>query len=62
MADIVATVLWNYAHEAFEAFLEYKKNHTFSFIRKESDGKRRNFEIKKDSVGALTTVEVGEYT
>ncbi len=47
MADIVATILWNYEPQSLRAFLDIENNPSFSFIRKEGDKKKRDFAIER---------------
>ena len=47
MADVVATVLFNYDPMSLHAFMDMDRYPTFHFIRKESDCKLRNFVIER---------------
>ena len=47
MADIVATILWNYSKTAFDKFLAANIRPNFSFTRREINGKDKNFVIQR---------------
>ncbi|KAL9638625.1 MAG: hypothetical protein Q9164_001432 [Protoblastenia rupestris] len=47
MADIVATILWNHSKTAFDKFLAVNIRPNFSFIRREKNGKDKNFVIQR---------------
>ena len=57
MADIVATVLWHHSFETLEAFLDVRQKAKFRFIRKESDSKKRNFVIERNSRSSVFVSE-----
>ena len=58
MADVVATVLFQYDPKSLDAFIDKDDFPTFHFIRKESDRKARNFVIerRKESYGGVVNV------
>ena len=58
MADVVATLLYNYHPRSLEAFIDKDNYPTFRFIRKESDRKARNFVIERhrESYGVVVKV------
>lgn len=58
MADVVATVLFNYDPMSLYAFMDMDQFPTFHFIRKESDRKLRNFVIerRRESYGVVVKV------
>ena len=58
MADVVATVLFEYDPMSLEAFVDKDNYPTFHFIRKESDRKARNFVIerRRESYGGVVKV------
>ena len=47
MADVVATVLFNYDPLSLYAFMDMDQYPTFNFIRKERDCSVRNFVIER---------------
>ena len=58
MADVVATVLFEYDPRSLDAFIDKDNYPTFQFIRKENDRKARNFVIerRKESYGSVVKV------
>ncbi len=58
MADVVATVLFNYDPLSIPAFMDMDQYPTFRFIRKESDRKVRSFAIerRRESYGVVVKV------
>lgn len=58
MADVVATVLFNYDPLSLYAFMDMDQYPTFHFIRKESDRKAKNFVIerRRESYGVVVKV------
>ena len=58
MADIVATVLFEYDPRSLDALIDKDNYPTFHFIRKESDHKARNFVIERhrESYGGVVKV------
>ena len=58
MADVVATVLFEYDPMSLDAFIDKDNYPTFHFIRKESDRKARNFVIerRRESYGVVVKV------
>lgn len=58
MADVVATVLFEYDPRSLDAFIDKDNYPTFHFIRKESDRKARNFVIERhrESYGGVVKV------
>ena len=58
MADVVATVLFEYDPRSLDAFIDKDNYPTFHFIRKESDCKARNFVIERhrESYGGVVKV------
>lgn len=58
MADVVATVLFNYDPMSLYAFMDMDQYPTFHFIRRESDRKLRNFVIerRRESFGVVVKV------
>lgn len=58
MADVVATVLYQYDPRSLAAFIDKDNYPTFHFIRKESDRKARNFVIerRRESYGGVVEV------
>ena len=58
MADVVATVLFEYDPRSLEAFIDKDNYPTFHFIRKESDRKARNLVIERhrESYGGVVKV------
>jgi len=58
MADIVATILWNYKPETLKAFLDTEICPKFSFVRKGSNGDKDNFVIERErkEPGLVVTV------
>ena len=58
MADVVATVLYEYDPMSLHAFMDQDNYPTFHFIRKESDRKARNFVIERhrESYGGVVKV------
>ena len=47
MADVVATVLFNYDPLSLHAFMDLDMYPTFRFVRKERDRKAKNFVIER---------------
>lgn len=58
MADVVATVLFNYDPLSLHAFMDIDTHPRFHFIRKESNRKARNFVIerRRESYGVVVEV------
>ena len=58
MADVVATVLFEYDPTSLAAFIDKDNYPTFHFIRRESDRKARNFVIerRRESYGGVVKV------
>ena len=58
MADVVATVLFNYDPLSFYAFMDMDSYPTFSFVRKEYDRRARDFVIerRRESYGGVVKV------
>ena len=58
MADVVATVLFEYDPRSLDAFIDKDNYPTFHFVRKESDSKARSFVIERhrESYGGVVKV------
>jgi hypothetical protein len=58
MADIVATILWNYKPEALKAFFDVNIYPKFRFARKETEGDKQDFVIEREQKeqGLVVTV------
>lgn len=58
MADVVATVLFNYDPLSLYAFMDMDSYPTFSFVRKEYDRRARDFVIerRRESYGVVVKV------
>ena len=60
MADVVATVLFNYDPLSLYAFMDMDSYPTFSLVRNESDRRARDFVIKRRRESYGVVVKVSE--